>query len=292
MELRHRILQFDNSPKFDLLKSYLEKLGCEYKLLSVGLEYHFFESDPLAQELKNYAAEHKIMLDSALYYNEDEIDNSEWVIGTVGEFQYPPDEYIDDIYNTDNYCYRCFLGAIQDRPFRLKKDFVQKQAKFLGLHFVFDEIFVRPEIRRIFEANGITGVEYADVLFHKTGKPIPNLYQMKITNIASPGLITDDLFKLTCKPHNEESYVKGIGQIKDRPGPPFCGRIRYHYPITVPIKFKIETLAGLPDFAKSSESLGNGDPRPRLILVRNKVVQLVKKLGLRGLGFHQPVFLV
>lgn len=293
MELKHRILVFDNSPKYDLLKSFLDSLGCKYKIIDVGIEYLFPESDPLANELKEFATQHKVLLQTGLYYEESEIDNAEWVIANVGEFQYPqPEEYIEVTYDTDNYCYRCFQGAIQDRPFLLKKDFVQKQTKFLGLRGVYDEIFIRPEIRRIFEANGISGVEYIDVLHYKTRIPFPNVYQMKIKIIAQPGLIVDDLFKVTCKPQNEESYVKGIGQIKDRPGPPFCGRVRYHYPITEPIKIKKETLVDLPDFAKSYEILGNGIPRPRLILARNKVVRLVKKFGLRGIVFHRPVHLV
>lgn len=293
MEIKYRILQFDNSPNYDLLKSFLDKLGCKYKTIDVGIEYRFPESDPLVNELKEFAIQHKIILDSGLYYDEAEIDNAEWVVATVGEFQYPyPEDSIEVTYNTDNYCYRCFQGAVQDRPFLLKKDFIQKQTKFLGLRGVYDEIFVRPEIRRLFEANGISGVDYFDVLHYKTRIPFPNVYQMKINIVAPPGMIVDELFRVTCKPHNEESYVKGIGQIEDRPGPPFCGRVRYHYPINQPIKFMKETLVDLPDFTKSYEILGNGIPRPRLILARKKVVQLVKKFGLRGLGFHRPVHLV
>jgi hypothetical protein len=297
MELRHRIYQFSNGPKFDLLKSFLEGLECAYQFHENGplslIEYRFSEVDPQASVLKEFVTIHDITLQSALYYKEGEINNSEWVIVTVGEFQYPqPDGYIEVTYDTQNYCSRCGQGAVQDQPFRLKKDFVQKQAKFLGLHWVFDEIFVRPEIKRIFDANGISGVEYIDVIHHKTGIPFNNVYQMKITEIALPGLITENLFSVTCKPQNEESYIKGLGQRIDMPGPPFCGRIKYHYPLTEPIKYKADILKELPDFAKSYEYFGSGGLAYRFMLARNKVVRLIEELGLEGLGFTRLVHLV
>lgn len=297
MELKHRIYAYSNSPKFELLKSFLEKLVCAYQFTENGplswIEYKFPESDPFAQDIKEFVTLNEITIQSGLYYEEDEIINSDWVIATVGEFQYPqPLDYIEITYNTDKYCHRCGQGAIQDQPFRLKKDFVQKQARFLGLHWVFDEIFVRPEIKRIFDNNGISGVEYIDVIHYKTDTPFPNVYQMKITNITPPGLITDDLFTVTCKPQNEESYIKGLGQRIDKPGPPFCGRIKYHYPLTQPIKFKIDALVDMPDFVKSYECYGSGIAAPRFILARTKVVRLVKELGLRGIGFHRAVHLV
>jgi hypothetical protein len=47
-----------------------------------------------------------------------------------------------------------------------QKDFVQKQAMFLGLHWVFDENIVRPVIKTCL-IPGISGVTYTEVIHHK-----------------------------------------------------------------------------------------------------------------------------
>jgi len=297
MEIRHRILEFNNSPKYKLLKSELLKLGCLYKFNENGwlssIEYTFSEHDPLAPHLLKICKSKDFSLASGLYYSDVEIIQSEWVIAEVGEFQYPqPDNYIETTYNTQNYCGRCGQGKIQNNPFRLKKDFVQKQAKFLGLHWVFDEIFIRPIIKNIFDAEGISGINYREVIHHKSGNPISNLLQLDIQTIESPALITDNLFSVTCKPQNEESYIKGFGRIKDRSGLPFCGRIKYQYPLTEPIIFREKDLRGLPDIVKSFECYGSGSGAYHFILVHHNVVQLIMNNGIKGIGLRRPIHLV
>jgi hypothetical protein len=298
MELRHRVLQINNSPKFELLKSEFRKLGCQYRFNENGplssIEYTFSEHEIFALDLLGFVKTNDIMLQSALHYDEDEILSADWVLAEVGEFQYPQPEdgYIEATYNTQNFCSRCGQGKKQDRPFRLKKDFNQKQAKFLGLHWVFDEIFVRPMIKNLFDSYGVSGIKYLDVIHHKTNQPINNLFQIDIPIIEKPALITDNLFSVTCKSQNEESYIKGIGQLKDRHGVSFCGRIKYHYPLTEPIKFKASVLEGLPDFARSYEYFGSGAGAYHFILVRNKVVRIIKEKKIEGIGFRRPVEIV
>jgi hypothetical protein len=300
MELRHRILQINNSPKFRLLKRELEKLGCAYKFNENGqhssIEYTFSEQDQYAPRLKEFVISHDITIQSALYYEENEILASEWVIAEVGEFQYPQPEkhfgYREATYNLQNYCRRCGQGAIQVRPFRLAKDFIQKRAHFLGLHWVFDEIFIRPIVKTVFDGAGISGLTYLGVIEHGSDSYFDNVLQINIPISNEPGLITDDLFKVTCKPMNEESYAKGFSEFMDKPGTIFCGRVKYRYPLTKPVIFKASVLKDAPDFVKSHEYYGSMAGAEHFILVRNKVVRLVKEKGLRGLGFRRPVHLV
>lgn len=298
MELLHRILQFNNGPEYELLKAKFQKLGCHYQFnenSSVSsIEHTFSEHAPYESELINFAQQNDIMLQSALHYEEEEILSAEWAIAEVGQFQYPQpeDNYVEATYDTQNYCSRCDQGKKQNRPFRLKKDFSQKQAKFLGLYWVSDEIFIRPLIMSLFDSAGISGVKYLDVIHHKTNRPFENVFQLDIPILGESALIVDNLFSVTCKSQNEESFVKGIGQLKDRPGPPFCGRVKYHYPSTEPIKFKANVLKGLPDFAKSYEYFGSGAAADRFILVRNKVVRFIKEKRIEGIVFRRPVHLV
>ncbi len=298
MELRHRILQFNNSPKFNLLKNELESLGCNYlfkenQSLS-SIEYTVSENDPLFKTLLSFSKAHDLYVQSALYYSEEDIDNAEWVVCEVGEFQYPqPEEnYKEVTYDLSNYCRSCGIGKIQNSPFRLKKDFTQKKLKLFGLHWVFDEIFVRSDIVKLFEKEGISGISFTDVIHHKTDSVIDNLYQMKVNTIIEPGLNTDNLFKVTCKSQNEESYIKGLGQIKDKPGYTFCGRVKYRYPLTEPLQCKASILQDQPDFVKSYEYYGSGLSAQRFILARKRIVRLLRDNKIRGLGFRRPVHLV
>lgn len=292
MEIRHRLVQFNNSPKFELLKVQLQALGCEAQVHENGalssVEYSFSEHAPFAPDLLAFVQANGIFSQSALHYTEDEILSAEWVLAGVGEFQYPQpeDHYVEATYDTQDYCSRCGQGKKQNRPFRLKKDFSQKQAKFLGLHWVFDEIFVRPVIVDLFNSAGISGLKYREVIQHKTHQPFTTIFQLDIPVMDTPALVVDNLFAVTCKPHNEESLVNNL------PGLPFCGRIKYHYPLTEPIKFKASLLSGLPDFARSAECYGSGAAANHFILVRKKVVRLIKERGIEGLGFPRPVHLV
>ena len=296
MEIRHRILQINNSPNYELLKTKFQKLGCEYTFNENGslssIEFTFSEHAPYARKLLGFAKRKNIHFQSALHYEEDEILNAEWAIASVGEFQYPEEDYLENTFDTHNFCRRCGQGAVQNRPFRLKQDFTQKQAKFLGLHWVFDEIFIRPVVKNIFEAEGITGLDYREVINQKTGKPFENLLQLQMMTIPEEAWDTQKLFSVTCKPRNEEAFVKGIGWTNRNPDLPYCGRVKYHFPLTEPIVFNAKALSNLPDFAKSHEYFSSGGGATHFILVRNKVMKLIKEKNLRGLGFSRPVHLI
>lgn len=115
--------------------------------------------------------------------------------------------------------------------------------------------------------------------------------QLSIETELSPGLSTADLFRITCKPQNEESLVDGK-TIKNKPGPPFCGRIKYHYPLEHPIIYSAKSLNGMPDFVVSAEYYGWGAAAYRFIFARTKVINLLEQRGLRGLKPIRPINLV
>jgi hypothetical protein len=73
---------------------------------------------------------------------------------------------------------------------------------------------------------------------------------------------------------------------------PYCGRVKYHWPLTKPLRFESKALAKLPDFAKSAEYFGSGGAANRFILARSRVLKLVSDMGLRGLSAKRPIHLV
>ena len=305
MEIRHRILEFSGQKKYDILKAELDKIGTHYEIKLLGsiggiekksIEYWTTENDTLYPYIAKLIKKHKFYVQSGLYYSEDDINSAEWLWATAGEFQYPQpeDTYKEVTYDLSGYCQFCGIGKVQNNPFRLKTDFEQNGLHFLGLHWVFDEIFVRSEAKDILENNHLDGIEFIHPILGKNLKPLDSVYQMKINTVVNPGLLTGDLETVTCKEHNEEvvslkkagiTIHKYLGQDKR------CGRVKYHYPLTKMITFKRSTFCSSPDIVKSSEYFGSGAGANRLILVSQKFVGVVKRNNLCGLNFT-PIKLV
>lgn len=301
MKLNYRIFNTDRNLITILLNSEAIKLGCPYDLaenkIASSIVIEFTDDDVYAASLKELCAQHNIRYHSGLRYEKKEIFEAEWVIAEVGHAQYPqPEEfptYIYETYQTDSYCPRCGQGTVQNRPFRLKKDFGQGNNRFWGIHWKYDVMFTSTQVKQLLEQEGITGLTYGEVLHYKSSKPFEGIWQMHMSHLEEPGLITDNLKTVTCKPQNEESFIEGIGQIPDRNlHIPFCGRVKYHHPFITPYIFQAKVLENAPDFVQSYEYFGSGGGASRITLVRQKVVQLVKQKKLGGMGFYIPIFLV
>jgi hypothetical protein len=314
MEIRHRILQYNNSPKYAILRKELDSLEISYKDDKLGLpgledrraiEFTISEDDPLYPKIAELINQHDLYAQVGLYWSEADIEAAEWVYASAGEYQYPQPEnsYREATYDLSDYCPRCGIGMVQARPFRLERDFNQK-ARFLGMYWV-NEIFARPEIPAIFKKEGISGVEFSHPIRHKSGEDIKNVYQMKIQTIAEPGLRTEGLETVTCKANNEEALFAQASraQVQQETRPhyswarhnqrnyPYCGRVKYHHPRREPIRFTRNSLRDLPDIAKSYEYFGSGAGARRLIFMKRRVVKLVESWQLEGLKFV-PIELV
>lgn len=305
MELRHRILEFSGSKKYETLKAELDKLRAQYKVTMTGsvggvestsIDYFIAEDNPHYPHISKLIKKYGFYVQSGIYYSQEDIDSAEWLQATTGQFQYPQpeDDYIATTYDISDYHSMCGIGAIQNQPFRLKSDFTQKRCHFFGLHWIFDEVFVRPEVKQLLEEAGIGQVEFMHPILHKNGKPIENLYQMMIGTIASPGLMTKGVGTVTCKPNNEETVsLKKAGVPSGKPldKDSYCGRVKYHYPRTSIATFRRSSLPESADVAKSYEYYGSGHRAERMILVSQRFASFVKQHKLRGLQFT-PVKLV
>jgi len=283
------------------LKIELDKIGATYSLHLLGriggkesysIEFYISENDPRCPYIQDLIIKYQFQVQTGMYYSEQDIASAEWLYANAGEYQYPQPEdgsYLQATYEISNYCMRCGMGATQNRPFRLKMDFKQRTNQFLGLHWVFDEIFIRPIAKSIIEDEGVTGIEYIHPVLDRTSEAVETVFQMKIKTTVRPGMITDDLNTVTCKENNEEWKFGGIR--KGLEGYPFCGRVKYSYPRRDSIKFRRECFDRIPDIVRSHEYFGTGRAAHQLILVSRKFVDIVTKKKFRGLKFT-PISLV
>ena len=217
--------------------------------------------------------------------------HNEWyVVGATSHFGYPQPEdgYARATYDVAGYCERCGAGGVQRRPFRFRSEPKPSHSQLLQLNWIFDELFVRPEVPDVFERERVTGVGFGPALHHRTGRALKGIQQLIILTILQPGLQTDGLQTVTCKPDNEEARSEFGGPKRYPPDYPFCGRVKYHW--RQPLAFAPHTFAEVPDIAKSHEWFGSGGAANRAILVSGRVVDLIKAHKWRGLR-TEPVAL-
>lgn len=294
MELYYRLLEFNNSLSYETLKTELGRLGANYtvkKLTSspdsnaLFLEFIVGASEPLFGEIERLVSTQGFYFQTGIRFSEQERRSAEWLYANVSESQYPQPKsdfrYLQATYDTSAYCQRCGIGAHQARPFRLSSDFKLKRSHFFGLHWVFDEIFVRPGVKTVFDTEGITGVDYCHPVQNRSGQDIVDTLQLRIGICPEPGLVTERLVAETCQPSNPEAtFATGRAYPSDYP---FCGRTKYNYPTRDAIRFRRESLKNCSDMIKSHEYFGNAAGAHRLILVSRKFADVIEQHRLRGI---------
>ncbi len=294
MELCYRLLEFNNGPAYERLKAELDRLGVKYTVKKLGvspsgealsLEYIASESDPLFREIEKLVDSNEFHIQCSVRFSEQEKQAAEWLHARVSESQYPQPEsgfrYLQATYDTTHYCQRCGMGAEQVEPFRLTSDFKLKRSHFMGLHWVFDEIFIRPMVRSIFEQESITGVSYCHPMHNKSSQQILTTFQLRIGTNPNWGLVTDQLVAEMCHAGNRNATL-ATGRAYSAEYP-FCGRIKYNYPTRDAIRFRRESLQNSPDIIKSREYFGSGANAHRLILVSRKLADVIQEHNLRGI---------
>ena len=216
-----------------------------------------------------------------------------WYHITTGQFGYPQPEsdfgYINRTYDTTNACLTCNIGLKQKDEFRFRSEPKAKHTQFLGLNWVFDQIFVRQAIMDIFEKEKITGLSFSQPVINKTGLPVEGLYQLLVDNIISSGLLTDNLKTEVCELPKDESTLKFLKTNNSKLAEgPFCGQIKYNFPQgDNHLKIKSAAFEGKPDFVRLDYYFGSGGSANRPILVCERIKQLIETEKLRGAFLHQ-----
>lgn len=213
-------------------------------------------------------------------------------IDATGHFGYPQPEntYALKTYD-DEYCDRCAIGGNQRIPFRMKSEPKARHSQFLKLNWVYDELFVRPEVREKFEELEMTGIRFEPVVHHKTDRFLETIQQLRVLCTLPAGLVIDGLQRVTCKPDNEEGPPwYGGGQPRYAPDYPYCGRVKYLLPESQPLRFNRNVFSNAHDIVKSYEWFGSGGAASRAILASERVVSTIRQNGWRGIKWSAVEF--
>lgn len=213
---------------------------------------------------------------------------TKWYHILTGQFGYPQPEdnfgYINKTYDTTNACLTCNIGLIQKDEFRFRSEPKAKRSQFIGLNWVFDQVFVRQKVKDVFEVEEITGIRFSQPVIDKTGHPIDGLYQLRIDSLLSEGLFTDNLKTEICELPMDKNMLKFLKANKSKlVEGPFCGRAKYNFPQgDNHITLKADALQNKTDFIRLNYYFGSGGNGNRPIIVSEKVKQIIDREKWRG----------
>lgn len=220
-----------------------------------------------------------------------------WYHIMTGQFGYPQPAsdfgYLSNTYDSTKACPTCQIGLRQRGEFRFRIAPNAKHSQFLGLNWVFDEIFVREVVKDIFEREGITGIEFSQPVIHKTGLPVPGIYQLRVNNVLLDGLLPDNLTSETCELPKNKGILKFLSATNSKLAEgPFCGKVKYNYPQGDQcIRIRAQAMENRTDFLRLGDYFGSGASSNRPIVISENVKQVIDREKWRG-AFLRVVELV
>jgi len=220
-----------------------------------------------------------------------------WYHITTRQFGYPQPEnnfgYIDKTYDSSSACLTCDIGLKQKDEFRFRSEPKIKDIQFIGLNWVFDQVFVTQVVKEIFEKEQVTGVEFSQPVINKTGLAITGLYQLRVDNLLSSGLLADNLKTEVCELPKDKSMLKFLKANGSKLAEgPFCGQTKYIFPQGDNcIKLKVDALDNKTDFVRLDYYFGSGGSANRPIIISDRVKQIIDREKWSG-AFLQQIELV
>jgi hypothetical protein len=292
MEIFHRIwADVQRHPDF---KTAIDRLHFPYKYTNniVGKHVHFeiSENHPHWPQIRELAARYDAFspVSVRVKYSAAEIAAAPWLSVRATRhtgYPQPEDEYQYQVYDANDYCDRCGIHPTQAAPFRLKSAPTVRDS-FRQLNWVFDEFFVTSQVRELFDDAGIRGVGYGPCIHHSSGRPLESVSQLLVLDVLPPSLVTSELYTVTCRPDNEEGPAKASGgRLRYADDYPYCGRVKYHWPLLGQTTYAAEAFRHAADIVKSHEWFGSGGSASREVLVSQKVCRLLIDHKLRGVSF-------
>lgn len=257
------------------LIKYLEENGIDYDNGEIISALDILESNPHWNDISKIVGEDRCYITETVFTKE-EMCSAEWFkVRSVWRFDYPQPEnkYREITYNGQK-CPECWGGLAQIDAFRFKKAPKWGKRFFLTTNWEDDILFVSDQAKSIIESINIPGVTFREVKSKNGIEILPDISQLVVHNILPEGLILEKSCvdkKLVC----------------DK-----CGRVRFAPNGRGQFVFHREIFDNAPDIVLTSEIFGRGGYNQRLLLVNQRIYQMVIKNKMdRSLEF-QPIKLV
>ena len=214
-----------------------------------------------------------------------------WYLTSTQQFGYPQpeDSYFEATYDQTQGCSTCQIGKKLKNEFRFQSDPKSKHSQFLGLNWIFDEIFVRDIVKCTFEEERVSGIRFTHPILHKTDHPIETLYHMHVDTILPPSLQPNGLKKEICEMPKDPSKVRFLEAMGSKlVNGPFCGSEKYNFPRgeNEVITMSGSAFSSTPDIVRMNEWFGSGGTASRPILLSERVKEIVDRMKWRGLTFR------
>lgn len=262
-------------------------LGWAFSVLDIT------EDRPEWPDVERLIAEHDVGPHTfSNVFSKAELDAAEWLaMGASGHHGYPQPEddfgFLDATYDLSTYCHICGIGGVQKAPFRFRAEPKASHSQFIQLNWVFDEFFLRAAAREGLAASGLTGWEFRPAVLHASHRPSALVEQMQVLAVLPSALDTVGVQPVTCK-HKNEEWSPALRPTAELRGDLFCGRVKYHRRRRGPLRFDRRAFEGAPDVVKSAEWFGSGGQAFRVVLVTQRLRQVIQDAKWRGLYF-EPV---
>jgi len=190
----------------------------------------------------------------------------------------PEDDYQVATYET--VCLRCGRHGPQLSPFRMRKRILAPNSHFIQLNWVFDVLFVHPDVVERMKYHGLRGFSVLPVLNTKGTEELPHRVQLLLDTVVDCAEISE-LPVVTCRANNEESGWALPGAVD--PGFSYCGKLKNHPPTDLVLL--PGPLVNAPDLFLTEQWFGSGASAHGAIICSQTFVELYNKADWRGLQF-------
>lgn len=278
MRVKHKF-SFRVDEETQEIVDFLEKNEIKFKLakgipiLSVGV----MEDSPYWEHLNLLMKRHNKHSQKEKVFTNKEIREAEWMrIRSQWRWEYPQPEveYKSITFDNGQYCDNCGCGLVQKNYFQLKKQPNWGLRNFLMINWVEDELFVNDDVVNLFNNNQISGIEFNEVLKYKNKEPMNNIKQMKVTTILNKGLSLNSdetVDKLVCSNCGTKKIILDGG---------------------TQLKFDSTVFQNAEDIVKTKENFGDGLVCSKIILISNKVYQVIQNNSLGKDLIFEPIELI
>ena len=259
--------------KSSTLLAYLVKNAIPFKDTNGLITFDICQDSIHWPVIERFTKISKVTVLSETKFSTTELKAAEWLsIRSQWRYGYPQPEgqfrYLEITYDGKSYCKECGSGLVQVNPFRMKNTPKWGNRHFMMLNWVNDELFVDDTVRNLFLTSRVSGCDFTSVCNSKGTAELLGCYQLSVLKKADLGFVANQI-----SVQNEYTC-------------PACGCMKYHPSGIGKYHFPKGVLDDMPDICKTAEYFGWGKGADSLILIRQKVYQLLVDNQLdRGLIF-------